>query len=461
MRKLIISLLGFIIEALFDGKKAIKLIIIVVSFYLSLIGVILLVGYLGDYYRNKKIEETNEINQKELLSYIKMASEDELIDDGFLNYVIDNYKISSLYKVKDTIMNEGYSNSVWRLATGMSYRVLLDLYHKKYDSMDNVKIFENYHSSSIGFVGDISLADNFEIMPKYDERGEGIYGILSKETVNIMNNMGIMVANNEFTVSDRGEPLYGKLYTFRASPSRLAIYNDMGIDLVTLANNHVYDYGEDAFNDMLDYLDEYDMPHIGAGKNIQDAMKPYYFILNGYKIAFVNATRAEKYIMTPEATNESGGVFRCYDSTAMQELISEVKKNSDYVIALIHFGKEDSHELEEEQVASSKLYIDAGADMVIGSHAHVLQGIEFYNHKPIVYNLGDFIFNDESKDTGIFKVNLYDNGKMDYYFIPAYQSNEYTEILDGEEKQRVINDLNSWSINAFIDKYGRIEEKAN
>ena len=79
-----------------------------------------------------------------------------------------------------------------------------------------------------------------------------------------------MVANSEFTVSNRGTKMAGKQYTFRAKPERLTIYDEMGVDLVTLANNHVYDFGRDAFLDMLDSFDKYEIPRIGAGKNIEE-----------------------------------------------------------------------------------------------------------------------------------------------------------------------------------------------
>ena len=273
-----------------------------------------------------------------------------------------------------------------------------------------------------------------------------------------MRSSDVMIANSEFTVSDRGNKLPNKMYTFRATPSRLAIYEEMGIDLVTLANNHVYDYGSIAFNDMLDAFLEYNIPHIGAGHNIEEAMMPYYFIVNGYKFAFVNANRSEKNIMTPGATENSEGVFRCYDSTDMINLIKNLRPNSDYVIAIIHYGRENSHELEDVQISSSKAYIDAGADVVVGHHAHVLQGIEFYNHKPIIYNLGNFLFNDEEIDTAIFKIILNDNGSLEYYMVPALQKNEYTDILIGFDKQRVIDDINSWSINAKVDEDGKISE---
>ena len=115
--------------------------------------------------------------------------------------------------------------------------------------------------------------------------------------------------------------------------------------------------------------------------------------------------------------------------------------------------------MEEVQKETSKLYIDAGTDAIIGTHAHVLQGIEFYNNKPIMYNLGDFIFNNETKDTGIFQIKLDKEGNMTYYFIPALEKDEYTSILNGNEKQRVIDEINNWSINAIIDEFGMIKEK--
>jgi poly-gamma-glutamate synthesis protein (capsule biosynthesis protein) len=347
---------------------------------------------------------------------------------------------------------------MWHKVTGNSYIVLNDLFNNKYESMDNIKTIKSNNPSTLSFVGDVSLADNWFIAPKYDSRG-GIEGVLSKDILKIMTDSDLMVVNSEFTVSNRGSALRGKQYTFRAKPDRLPIYNEMGVDLVTLANNHVYDYGEDAFLDMLKAFDKYKIPRVGAGKNIEEAKKPFYFIINGYKIAIVNATRAEKYIMTPGATKTSGGVFRCYDPTDMINLIKSLKDETDYIIPVIHFGREDSHELETEQVSSAKKYIDAGASMVVGHHAHTLQGVEIYKDKPIIYNLGNFLFNDLKVDTAIYKVILNDDGSMEYYMIPALQENCSTKLLTGNEKQRVINDINSWSINAYLDKNGKIIRK--
>ena len=410
---------------------------------------------------NKDTNGNNIIkdNKEEIITNIATKINEENIDKEFITWIDNNYK-DSLDKINKYLNDNEYNDTMWHEVTNNSLIVLNDLYKGNYKDKDNIKIIEGSKEEiTLSFVGDVSLADNWYIMPEYDKRNKKVYGILSEDVVKIMTNSDLMIANSEFTVSDRGEKMKGKYYTFKASPKRLSIYEEIGVDLVTLANNHVYDFGKDAFYDMLDAFKEYDIPYVGAGKNIEEAKRPYYFIIDGYKIAFVNATRAEKIILTPEATETEGGVLRCYDPTMFSNVIKEAKENSDYVVALVHYGKEDSHSLEKVQVDTSKLYIDSGADIIIGTHAHVLQGIEFYKDKPIIYNLGDFIFNNETKDTGIFQIKMKFNKELEYYFIPCLEKDEYTKTLEGTEKQRVINNMISWSINASIDEKGKITKK--
>lgn len=429
-------------------KKKFKFLI-----FIFLILIIILVSFLICFSNDKKSDTTNNID---IISNVYKKINSSSIDMDFIKWVDSNYK-DSIKKMNDLLNKDKYDVSMWHSVTGNSFIVLKDLYNKKYDSMDNVTIVKSKDVSTLSFVGDVSLADNWFIAPKYDERG-GISGILSDDVLSIMKDSDLMVANSEFTVSNRGSKLSNKLYTFRAKPERLSIYSEMGVDMVTLANNHVFDYGEDAFLDMLDAFEQYKIPHIGAGHNIEEARKPYYFIINGYKFAFVSATRAEKYIMTPGATEDSYGVFRCYDPTLMINTIKELRSDADYIIPIIHFGKEDSHELEDEQVSSARAYIDVGADVVVGHHAHTLQGVEMYNNKPIIYNLGNFLFNDLEVDTAIFQIKIDKNGKLDYYMIPAIQKDCKTSLLSGNEKQKVIDDINSWSINTHISNDGKINK---
>lgn len=395
----------------------------------------------NDLYDDKKIIDN-------IISY------NEELDDDFLEYIYDEYGRESLIKIEDSLIKGSYSNNIWHDIIGKSYIVLNDLYNNNYVNMSNVKIIDTKDSVNISFVGDISLADNFEIMPYYDSRGEGVYGIISTEVVDIMKNSDIMVANNEFAVTNSDNKI-NKLYNFKAIPERLNIYKEMGIDLLSLANNHVYDYGEEGLLDTINYLDEYGIPNVGVGKNIDEAKEAFYYIAGGYKFSFISASRAEKNVVTPNAEENKPGIFWCYDPNLLMEVIKEEKEKSDYVIVLIHWGREDSHELEDVQKETGKMYIDAGADLIIGAHAHMLQGFEFYNNKLIAYNLGDFIFNRETKDTGILSITINNNGDMDYEFVPCKQDNFKTSILTGKEKVRVINDMRSYSINTNLLEDGK------
>ena len=429
-------------------KKKVKIFIVIIFILTVVLGALLLFKP-----SKNSVKKENKVDINIVDKVYKRINDDE-INIEFLTWINKNYK-DSLNKINKLLKKDSYDRKMWHEATGNSFIVLKDLYENKYENMDNVKIISSKDQSTISFVGDVSLADNWFIAPVYDERG-GISGILEDKMLKIMTSSDVMIANSEFTVSSRGAKIPNKMYTFRAKKERLSIYDEMGVDMVTLANNHVYDYGADAFLDMLDAFNEYKIPHIGAGHNIEEAKKPFYFIINGYKFAFVSATRAEKFILTPGATDTEPGVFRCYDPTDMINLIKELRPNNDYVIPIIHFGRENSHSLEDEQVSGAKAYIDAGADMVVGHHAHTLQGIEIYNDKPIIYNLGNFLFNNETIDTALFQVLLNNDGTMEYYMIPALQSNSKTEVLEGDDKIRVINDINSYSVNVRLDENGKI-----
>ena len=405
-------------------------------------------------------QRNDDLIHEESINYVNSILErtDEF-DSNFLSWVLDNYGEDSLKRLDTTLENHTYDKQMWHELTGNSYLVLQDFYHHKYDE-EHVTILEgNKNSVQISYAGDVSLADNWHIMPYYHKREKGIFGLLSEDIVSYMKQSDWMIVNNEFSFSNRGEPMAKKLYTFRGNPENVNLYREMNVDMVTLANNHVYDFGLDSFLDTLDTLKQANIPYVGAGRNLDEAIQSHYLIINGYKIAFLNATRAEKFILTPGATENSAGVFRCYDPTLFANRISQEKQQSDYVVALVHFGKEDSHALEEVQVESSKLYIDSGADMVIGSHAHVLQGVEFYKGKLIAYNLGNFLFNRYTIDTGILTWKLQQDGSSEFYFLPAIQKDCYTDIVKDSQAISLYQKMTEWSINAEFLEDGKIVEK--
>lgn len=314
------------------------------------------------------------------------------------------------------------------------------------------------------FAGDISLDENAVTTAQLDGSENGIYDCISPELLQIMNDADLMCLNNEFTFSTNGSPMSGKLYTFRANPGRVSVLQEMGVDIVTLANNHVYDYGKQALLDTFATLDGAGIEYFGAGNNLEEAMEAVYYEIDGKTVAFVGASRAEKYKLTPQATDTEPGILRCYDTALFLEAIRKADENADIVIAVVHWGTEYSFDLEEVQLSTGKEYLDAGADAIIGGHSHCLQGMEYYDGKPIIYSLGNYWFNSKTLDSMLVQLHFTgnDNGdRVEVSIVPAIQQNAKTEIVtDIEEKERIFSLLEDISINIEIDENGIVTENS-
>lgn len=316
---------------------------------------------------------------------------------------------------------------------------------------------------TVCFAGDINLAEGWSTTVFLDQQENGIYDCISEELTDIMNAADIMCLNNEFTYSTGGAPLAGKAYTFRALPERVEVLHQLGVDAVTLANNHVYDYGKEALLDTFAVLQEAGIPYFGAGHDLEEAMAPLYLEADGKTIALVGASRAEKNRMTPQATETEPGILRCYDTTLYKEAIAESKANADFCIAFVHWGTEYSFDLEQVQLDTGKEYLDAGADVVIGAHSHCLQGMEFYEGKPIIYSLGNYWFNEKTLDTMLVQLRISgnaDRSNIEVEIIPAVQTGCRTIYAQEQEEQRRIFDfLEEISVNVEITDEGIAREK--
>ena len=148
---------------------------------------------------------------------------------------------------------------------------------------------------TVAFAGDIGFAQGYATINKYRGNGSDIHKSFDDGVLSIMQSADIMMANNEFPYSDRGAPTPDKTFTFRADPKDVHIMKDLGVDIVSLGNNHAYDYGPDALIDTVDTLNDAQLPFVGAGKNITEAAHPAYFHANGHIISFVSATQIERY----------------------------------------------------------------------------------------------------------------------------------------------------------------------
>lgn len=281
----------------------------------------------------------------------------------------------------------------------------------------------------IDLVGDINLADDWYTMEAATQRG-GVSDCISENAQSELASADISVVNNEFVYEDGETPLAGKTYTFGAATENVKLLKIFSADLVTLANNHVYDYGEAGLISTLDTLDEAEIPYVGAGRNLKEASAIKYFVVKGRKIAFVSATEIEKFAKyTKEATENSPGVIKTIDTSLFCSVIAEAKANADYVVACVHWGIEGKNDFEAEQRRMAEDYVKAGADVVIGGHPHRLQGVEFIEDTPVAYSLGNFWFSTGTIYTTIAQIRIDESGELSLYMIPCIQQNLTTSIL--------------------------------
>lgn len=311
------------------------------------------------------------------------------------------------------------------------------------------------------FAGDILFDDHYAVMAKMQQRGGKIEDAFSEEILEVTRGADIFMVNNEFPYTSRGTPTPEKKFTFRAKPEYASYLTDMGADLVSLANNHAYDYGEISLTDSIDTLNGIGIPFVGAGRNLEEAVKPVYFIANDKKIAFISATQIERTDNpdTKEATETSPGVFRCWDVERLLEVVRNAKQVSDYVVVYIHWGTESTEEIDWAQKEQAPKIAEAGADLIIGDHPHVLQPIGYSGETPVFYSLGNYFFNSKAQDTCLAKATLDENGLKSLQFIPGRQEDCYVTMLHGAEKERVLADMRRISPGVSIDADGFVTKR--
>lgn len=339
--------------------------------------------------------------------------------------------------------------------------VLQELYaNGMFSPADRVYVKEaaNPQEVSVVFAGDILFDDNYAIMARMKQRGGAIESSISQDMLEVMRGADIFMLNNEFPYSGRGEPTPDKMFTFRGRPEYASYLQDMGADIVSLANNHASDYGTVSLTDTLDILNGLEMPFVGAGRNLDEAAKPVYFVVNGLKIAFLSATQIER--MENPATKGAGpdspGVFRCLQIDRLLQEIRQAKQISDFVIVYIHWGTESTDEIDWAQKEQAPKIAEAGADLIIGDHPHVLQPLGYCMDVPVVYSLGNFLFNSKAQDTCLVRAVLDAGGLKSLQFIPGRQEDCSVSMHFGAEKERVLSYMRSISPGVVIDAEGYI-----
>lgn len=406
-----------------------------------------------------QVEEENRVQKvKE-----DIAAESETIEIDFAGWLYDSFE-KECEAIAVAIAKGEYKDSLWYECTGKSIYVLRDEYNGLLldeVTMEANGIYQKESASaeftSLSFAGDISFANDYAPAQNYTRLG--IDGAFSEEVQKTMKAADIFMLNNEFCYTMSNSKIGGKTYTFRAAPELVGRLEEMGVDIVSIANNHAYDYGEQGFVDTMDTLRDAKIPYVGGGINLEAAKKNIvYFIVNGMKIGYIAATQVERDlpILTQPATENSAGVIRCFEPELVCEMITEAEKNCDFVVVYPHWGTELVKEAQADQQALAYAFIDAGADAIIGGHPHCLQGVEYYKDVPIFYSLSNFSFSSKTVDSCILNLEITIDGIQNARYIPCRESSGMTYQCDkgAGDYQQIIQTLNTYSINAKVDEDG-------
>lgn len=242
---------------------------------------------------------------------------------------------------------------------------------------------------SIILVGDIMLDRGVEYM--VEKYGDGDFRFPFLKIANYLKTADIVFGNLEGPISDKGEKV-GSIYSFRAEPESIEGLKFSDFDILSLANNHAFDYGRKALEDTFLRLKTAGIDYLGAGLDATEAYSGIIKEIDGVKIGFMAYTN-----LGPEnwkATENNSGITWISEGAfeKVKNDIKVAKENSDILIVSLHSGEEYQKEPTKFQIEFSKMATDAGADLVVGHHPHVVQPMEKYKEGYIAYSLGNFVF---------------------------------------------------------------------
>lgn len=302
-------------------------------------------------------------------------------------------------------------------------------------SAENTQTAPASNEIGISFVGDIMFASNVEDKIKQTNPHYPF-----EKVRYLLTSSDFVMGNLETSVSVGGSP-QDKQFTFRSSPQYLESVKWTGINILSTANNHILDYGTNALTETLNNLDHYGLLHCGAGMNISDAFKPVIINKNNKKLAFFAASH-----VIPSgnwyAVGHTPGVAGAYNPALLLQKVKESSQTNNLTVVYMHWGIEKAITPDSTQKTLAHQLIDNGADIVVGTHSHTVQGFEYYKGKLISYSLGNFVFTNQKNDSIILNVEVSDDGKITARVIPCeinqYRPEPLTSIIEKEEFYKML-----------------------
>ncbi|WP_192896513.1 CapA family protein [Cohnella sp. AR92] len=297
---------------------------------------------------------------------------------------------------------------------------------------------------NLAFVGDILLGARVE---EYIVKNGAEYPFLKSS--DLLQTADVAAGNLENPITLRGTPAENKSFVFKGHPDSLQGVKNAGIDLLTLANNHSLDQGWEGLSDTMDYLDDAGIDHVGSGNDATEAYTAAYFEHNGIRVAYIGVTNVVP-VTEWKADKNHPGVAETYSTTRAVQAIKDAKELADIVVVMVHWGKEKVQKPIGLQTSVGHEFIDAGADLVIGSHPHVLQGFETYKGKWIAYSLGNFVFTTAgdrlTQETGVLQAACTKQGECRLKFNPMLSTNAQPAPMAADEGSDLLARLSDLSL---------------
>ncbi len=286
---------------------------------------------------------------------------------------------------------------------------------------------------TLAFAGDVNFAKRTARLLRHPAAA---FGPISS----VLGSADLTMVNLETAVTSRGTP-QPKQFHFRTTGRAFTAIRAAGIDLVTMANNHVLDYGQTGLADTLAAAKAARFPYVGIGKNARAAWAPYLTTINGVRIAIIGVSQVAELASSWVATRHRPGEANSINTRRTLAAVRAAKRRADVVIVFMHWGTEGQACPDANQLGLAPRLAAAGASIIIGAHAHILQGSGWLGHTFVAYGMGNFLWWEHSYSTatGVLKLTLRPHKPLRARFVPAVVSSTgQPVVLRGARARRAI-----------------------
>ncbi len=286
---------------------------------------------------------------------------------------------------------------------------------------------------TLAFAGDVNFAKRTARLLRHPAAA---FGPISS----VLGSADLTMVNLETAVTSRGTP-QPKQFHFRTTGKAFTAVRAAGIDLVTMANNHVLDYGQTGLADTLAAAKAARFPYVGIGRNARAAWAPYLTTINGVRIAIIGVSQVAELASSWVATRHRPGEANSINTPRTLAAVRAAKRRADVVIVFMHWGTEGQACPDANQLALAPRLAAAGASIIIGAHAHILQGSGWLGHTFVAYGMGNFLWWEHSYSTatGVLKLTLRPDKPLRARFVPAVVSSTgQPVVLRGARARRAI-----------------------